>query len=153
MFTEYDGYWELLESLGQQNMSDNEKRMWLLDHMFLKDKNAQWTAMFLMLGTQTLSQTRATYKETTDAIAAYQTKLDLAEANANNQNVTVVVAKADKKKKEEDFEWYKAFYTDHQKGKGGGGKNASRGNGKGRGRGKGSGKGAFACRCPVVSRG
>ena len=92
-----------------------------------------------MLGTQT----RATYKDTTDAIAAYQTKLDLAEANENNQNVTVAVAKADKKKKDEDdLKWHKSFYTKHQKGgKGGGGKNSSRGNDKGRGRGRGSGKG------------
>ena len=40
LFTEYDDYWELLESSGQHNMSDNEKRLWLLDHMFLKEKNA-----------------------------------------------------------------------------------------------------------------
>ena len=63
--------------------------------MFLKDKNGKWVAMFLMLETQP----RATYKETTDAISAYQTKLDLLEANANNQNVTVAVAKPDKTKK------------------------------------------------------
>ena len=36
LFTEYDDYRELLESLSQQNMSDNEKRMWLIDNMFLK---------------------------------------------------------------------------------------------------------------------
>ena len=85
LFTEYDDCWELLESLGQQNMPNNEKRLWLLGHMFLKEKNEKWAAMFLMLGTQT----NATYKETTDAIQAYQTKIDLAEANANNANVTV----------------------------------------------------------------
>ena len=39
LFTEYDDSWELLETLGQQNIPDNEKRLWLLDHMFLKDRN------------------------------------------------------------------------------------------------------------------
>ena len=101
LFTEYDDSWELLESLGQQNMSDNEKRLWLLDHMFLKDKNEKWVAVFLTLGTQT----HATYKETTDASEAYQTKIDLAEANANNANVTVAFTNAAKKKKDEDFEF------------------------------------------------
>ena len=88
------------------------------------------------------TQPRATYKETTDAIAAYQTKLDLLEADEKNKNVTVAVAKPDENKHDEDFKWYKSFYIKHLKGgKGGGGKNSSRGNGKGRGRGKGSGKG------------
>ena len=68
LFTEYDDSWELLESLGQKNMSDNEKRLWLLDYMFLKDRNEKWQAMFLLFGTMN----NATYKETTDAIEAYQ---------------------------------------------------------------------------------
>ena len=69
--------------------------MWLLVHMFLKDKNEKWVAMFLMLGTQT----RATYKETTDAIAAYQTKLHLAKANANNIMLLSLLRKPIRKKK------------------------------------------------------
>ena len=121
-----------------QNMSDKEKKLWLLDHMFLKDKSEKWSMLFMMLGSQKL-----TYKETTDAIEEFQTKIDLAEANANAKNVTVAFAKTDKKKKyEDDLKWLRTFYANHLKGgKGGGGKNSSRGNGKGRDRGKGSGKG------------
>ena len=36
LFTEYDDCWELLESLGQQNMSDNEKRLRMLDCIFFE---------------------------------------------------------------------------------------------------------------------
>ena len=39
LFTEYEDSWELLATLGQENMSDDDKKLWLLDHMFLKDKS------------------------------------------------------------------------------------------------------------------
>ena len=101
LFTDYEDSWELLATLSMQNISDNEKKLWLLDHMFLKDKSEKWSMLFMMLGSQKL-----TYKETTDAIEEFQTKIDLAEANANAKNVTVAFAKTDKKKKyEDDLKW------------------------------------------------
>ena len=84
-----------VESLGQQNMSDNEKLMWLIDNMFLKTKNAKWVAIFLMLETQP----RATYNERTYAIAAYQTKLGLLEADEKNKNLLSLLRSLIRKRK------------------------------------------------------
>ena len=96
----------------------------MVDRQYVfKSKNAKWVAMCFMLETQP----RAPYKKTIDAIAAYQTKLDLLEADEKNKNVTVAVAKPDTTKKvADDLKWFRSFYAGHQKGgKGGGGKNYS----------------------------
>ena len=55
LFTDYEDSWELLATLGMQNMSDKEKKLWLLDHMFLKDKSEKWSTLFMMLGSQKLT--------------------------------------------------------------------------------------------------
>ena len=60
--------------------------------MFLKEMNEKWQAMLLLLGTLN----NATYKETTDAIEAYQRKIDLAEVTAKTGAAAKGLAKEER---------------------------------------------------------